>query len=184
MVAIQTTKPPRRRSLSRRVSGGRRDRSPPPSPLSRGRGPITRNRGLGQEAGGHLVGKAMEAVVDLGFDLSEVGGVLVQSVEQPLLHVIDLIGQRCRDISQRRDERAGLGLVADLHVRLAGEGEQTARRQCYRDPQFIATFSESARHSSPTPTADASLTLRGAARAARIQGSRGERPAFRPRPRR
>jgi len=47
------------------------------SPFFLGLGPITRDRRLGQEAGGHLVGKATEAVVDLDFDLSEAGGVLV-----------------------------------------------------------------------------------------------------------
>src|SRR5262249_44091964 len=50
-------------------------------PLSLGHGPIRRDRGLGQEAGGHLVGEAAEAIVDLDFDLSEAGGVLIQPVE-------------------------------------------------------------------------------------------------------
>src|SRR6202040_3796301 len=46
---------------------GRRRRAP----LFLGLGPITRDRRLRQEAGGHLVGEATEAVVDLDFDLSE-----------------------------------------------------------------------------------------------------------------
>jgi hypothetical protein len=82
--------------------------------------------------------------VDLDFDPSEAGGVLVQSVEQPLRHVIDLMAQRRCEFGQRGDDRAGPGLVADLHARLAGEGAQSVRRLCYRDPHSIATFSESA----------------------------------------
>jgi len=38
--------------------------------------------------------------VDLELDLSEAGGVAVQAVEQPPLHVIDLVAHRCRDICQ------------------------------------------------------------------------------------
>ena len=49
---------------------------------------------------------------------------LVQAVEQPLLHVIDLMAQRCCDLGQCRDDRAGLGPVADLHARLAREGDK------------------------------------------------------------
>jgi hypothetical protein len=136
---------------------GRRRRAP----FFLGHGPSSRGRRLGQEAGGHLVGEAPEAVVDLGLDLGEAGGVVVQSVEQPLLHVIDLMAQRCGDLGQRRDERAGLGLGADLHVRLAGEGEQTIGRLCDREPQFIATFLESALELSriTAPAASAVMSL-------------------------
>jgi hypothetical protein len=110
----------------------------------RGLGPTRRDRGLGQEAGGHLIGEVTEAVVDLDLDPSEAGGVPVQAVEQRLLHVIDLSAQGGCDVGQRGDDGAGLGLVADLHVRLAGAGEQTDRRLCYRDPEPTATFWESA----------------------------------------
>ena len=151
-VATQTTKPPKRRSLSRRVSWRRRDWSPPVAPLLPQARPITRGRRLGKEAGGHLAGEATEAVADLNLDPSEAGGSTVQAVEQPWLHVIDLRAQRRRDLGQRGDDRAGLGLIANLHVRLAGEGEQTVRRPCYRDPQLLTTSWESARLTPELPS--------------------------------
>ena len=69
---------------------------PPPGPPFSGLGLVTRDRGLGQEAGGHLVGEATEVVVDLDLESSEAGGVVGQSVEPLLLHGIDLLAQRSR----------------------------------------------------------------------------------------
>jgi hypothetical protein len=38
--------------------------------------------------------------------------------------------------------------VADLHVRLAGEGEQTVEGLCYREPQFVALVGRQGAHGS------------------------------------
>jgi hypothetical protein len=119
------------------VTGRRR------TPLFLGPVPITRGRRLGQDGGGHLVGKATEVVVDLDFKAGEAGGVFGQSVEPSLLHGIDLLAQPRRDFGQRGSEGAGLGSGAALHGRLNGAGGRTGRRLCYRGPQTIATFRES-----------------------------------------
>src|SRR4051812_13050940 len=53
------------------------------------------------------------------------------------------MAQRRRDLGQRGDDGAGLGLVTDLHARLAWGGTNRSRPG-YRVPQLIATFWESA----------------------------------------
>ena len=85
-------------------------------------GRVIRDRGFGQEAGGHLVGEATEVIVDLDFESREACGVPVQLVKPVLLHGIELLTQLCREIRQRRDDGAGLGLAANLHGRLRRTG--------------------------------------------------------------
>ncbi len=114
-------------------------------PFFLGPGLITRGRGLGQQAGGHLVGVVSEVVVDLDLDASEAGGVPGPWIASLSLPGIDLMGQLRRDVVPGDNEGAGLGSRVDPHRRLARARGRQDMRRCYQDPEAITTFQESTR---------------------------------------
>jgi hypothetical protein len=122
------------------------------APFFLGSGLITRGRGLGQEAGGHLVGEVTEVVVDLDLDASEAGGVSGQLIAPLSLSGIDLMGQLRRNVVQGDNKGTGLGSRVDLHRRLARAGGRQDMRLCYRDPEAITTFRESTPVATPVST--------------------------------
>jgi hypothetical protein len=121
-VALQRTGPPRRRSLRRRVSGGVARARPGVIPRGLRSGLIPRNRGLGPEAGGPLVGEVPELVVALHFEACEAGGVAGQWIEPWSLPGIDRLGPRGGEVVPRGDPGAGRRSRADLQSRLEGAG--------------------------------------------------------------
>ena len=57
-----------------------------------------------------------------------------------MLQLIDLMAQRRREFGQRRDDWAGLGLVANLQTRLAGEGNKSEGGKAIKTRNSLPLF--------------------------------------------
>src|SRR5277367_5039809 len=114
-VEIHKTRPPRRRTVSGRDSGGRKGRAAWSvtffaSVLQRRLLPD-----LGQQAGDDLIGRLLHRLVNFDFHFAEAGRILTQALRPDLFQAVQLLVNARENLGERRNRRLGFSIRVYKH---------------------------------------------------------------------